>query len=902
MVFPDFQETLKQAQKLAQQQLEELGKSVESASRQASDFVKESVEPHLDKLNNVKEEASQHIESVFNKGTKPSETRETELFKKLPQNETRMLDITAKLENTQKNLKELGQGIENLVLKYPDAFADETIQSQLEKFRQAHQEALQRLDPPNLSIATIGTTSSGKSTVVNALIGCRIAPIEAGEMSAGVLTLRHSNERKLIIEATEGATWEAGEWEGLSDEDLYNKIRSVMTDYHQIRQKQKICIAPQVKVIGSLFPALEQSLLGLPDEIGIELIDLPGLKSVQDADNLAVIQSQVNKAFCLVALDYMQVDDQHRKRLLEELKQVVKYLQGRTDSMIFILNRVDQRGSDDVPLEERIGKLQSEIQETLSLEVLPDILPFNARLLYSAQCAWGPGSLKSKSLVDQQTRLKLLKAMFQDCAGTIKQYVGKDKNLRGWFRDLEDQVEDGENIDDETLRKVLRYAYQWSGGEQLWHRLRVRLQESFSELVILPALFQVFASCDALTAKIDVLAETRKIKSQEEIQDQQAKIEASRQRLSKKVKSVCRKFHKKVEDKVEFLKKDDTVLRSQVGQKAQAQGLQGFQILIDAIDEIEADLTEKLICPVRNALKNNLGTYELEEKLNEVIAPTYARNITKAYDLVSRKCQGFTHQSGYWVNEVCQDDSKGIQELRDAERAVRSLYFAMREALSVRAEFMLQAQAKQLENVLQSLAEQILNEEVFDVCRQEFPDLKLDEAIIAEFKNRISQTPPTLPENLFNFSANIKQSQNKNKEVVGKQAVQEDYTTGSCFNKKTKTRTVWKDKIEQVEYQKLELPDADNMARQWSAGIAQEEKKLWDILRDWMINHLKTVDFEFEQSIDDTINFVNRSLQEQLEIIQRDFEAEVKRWDEITLGKDSVLEIRQNLENESRTS
>ncbi|ERT07815.1 hypothetical protein M595_2216 [Lyngbya aestuarii BL J] len=155
---------------------------------------------------------------------------------------------------------------------------------------------------------------------------------------------------------------------------------------------------------------------------------------------------------------------------------------------------------------------------------------------------------------------------------------------------------------------------------------------------------------------------------------------------------------------------------------------------------------------------------------------------------------------------------------------------------------------------------------------------------------------------MFNFSVNIKQSQKKNKEVVGKQAVEEHYTTGGCFNKKTKTRTVWKDKIEQVEYQKLELPDTDNMARQWSAGIADEKEKLWDILRDWMINHLKEVDYEFEQSIKDTINFVNRSLQEQLEIIQRDFEAEVKRWDEITLGKDSVLEIRQNLENESRTS
>ncbi|ERT07859.1 50S ribosome-binding GTPase family protein [Lyngbya aestuarii BL J] len=742
MVFPDFQETLKQAQKLAQQQLEELGKSVESASRQASDFVKESVEPHLETLNDVKEGASQHIESVFNKGTKPSETREAELFEKLPQNETRMLDITAKLENTQKNLKELGQGIENLVQKYPDAFADKTIQSQLEKFRQAHQEALRRLDPPNLSIATIGTTSSGKSTVVNALIGCRIAPIEAGEMSAGVLTLRHGNQRKLIVEATEGATWETGEWEGLTDEDLYNKIRSVMTDYHQIRQKQKICIAPQVTAVGSLFPALEQSLLGLPAGIGVELIDLPGLKSVQDADNLAVIQSQVNKAFCLVALDYMQVDDDHRKRLLEELKQVVKYLQGRTDSMIFILNRVDQRGSDDVPLEERISKLQSEIKETLSLEVLPDILPFNARLLYYAQCAWGPGSLKSKSLVDQQTRLELLKAMFLDCAGTIKQYVGKDKNLRGWFRDLEDQVEDGENIDDETLRKVLRYAYQWSGGKQLWDRLRVRLQESFSELVILPALFEVFASCDALTASINLLAETRKIESQEEIKKEQAKIEASRQRLSKEIERFCREFHNGIEEKVELLKKNTPKSRIQAAKKAKQEGLEGFQILIDAFREIEADLTINLIATVRNALKNNLGTYELEEKLNEVIAPTYARNITKAYDLVSRKCKDFTHSSGSWIKEVRQSDTEGLRELEHAERAVRSLYFAMREALSVRAEFMLQAQAKQLEDALQSLVNQKVNE-LCDLCCQELPEFKLDEAIIAEFKNRISQTPPT---------------------------------------------------------------------------------------------------------------------------------------------------------------
>ncbi len=884
MVFPDFQETLKQAQKLAQQQLEELGKSVESASRQASDFVKESVEPHLDKLNNVKEEASQHLESVFNKGTKPSETTETKPAQNVQQDETRNLDIKIKLLKTQNNLQELGCSIENLVEKYPDAFTDETIQSQLEKFRQVYQEALRRLDAPNLCIATIGTTSSGKSTIVNALIGRRIAPIEAGEMSGGILTLQHHNKSKLIVEATENAAWETGEWEELSDEDSYTRIRSVMTAYHEIRQKQKICIAPQVTVIGSLFPASEQSLLGLPAGIGVELIDLPGLKSVQDRDNLAVIQSQVNKAFCLVALDYLQVDDQHRKRLLQELKDVVKYLQGRTDSMIFILNRVDQRGSDDVPLEERIGKLQSEIKETLSLEVLPDILPFNARLLYYAQCAWGPGSLKSQSLVDQQTRLKLLKAMFKDCIGIILDSVGEDEKLEDWFLKLKKRVSNGENIDDETLRKVLRYAYQWSGGEQLWHRLRVRLQESFSELVILPALFQVFASCDALTASINLLAETRKIKSQEEIQKKQAELESSYQSLSEQIKYVCEEFQNKIKEIIEPLKKNTPESQSKAAGKAQELGLQGFQILFEAIYDIEADLTENLIATVRDALKNDLGIYELEEKLNEFIAPVYARNITKAYDLVRRKCKGFTHSSGFWVKEVRQSDTEGLRELEHAERAVRSLYFAMREGLSVRTEFLLQAQAKQLEEALKSLVSQKVDK-LCNLCHRELPELKLDEAIIAEFKNRVSQKTLKLPNDCFNFSADIKQNQAQKEEVIGQE--------GGCCNKRNITQT--------FEYRKLELPDPHNMALQWSNGINHEEEKLCDILRDWIINHFKEIDFEFEQSIDDTINFVNRSLQDQLDILQQNVEAEVNRWNEITISKNSVQEIRQQLENESRT-
>ena len=119
-------------------------------------------------------------------------------------------DVETVLRHTRNQLRELGEIIQNLVIDYPDVFDDTEIQKRLEAFRRAYQESTYSLENPSLSIAMIGTTSSGKSTIVNALIGRKVAPMEAGEMSGGVLTLRHSNERKLVVEETEAATWETG--------------------------------------------------------------------------------------------------------------------------------------------------------------------------------------------------------------------------------------------------------------------------------------------------------------------------------------------------------------------------------------------------------------------------------------------------------------------------------------------------------------------------------------------------------------------------------------------------------------------------------------------------------------------------------------------------------------------
>jgi replication fork clamp-binding protein CrfC len=188
------------------------------------------------------------------------------------------VNIDSKLNSARTLLNELGNSIANLVNSSPDVFEDSGIKSSLDGFLTAYKEAVQRLEYPSFRIATIGTTSSGKSTIVNALIGRKIAPIEAGEMSGGVLTLKHSSESKLIIEKTTDAAWETGEWTGLTNDDLYQRIRSVMHSYHEARQKREY-VAPQITAYVPLLPACDPFLLGLPPGIGVELIDLPGLKS-----------------------------------------------------------------------------------------------------------------------------------------------------------------------------------------------------------------------------------------------------------------------------------------------------------------------------------------------------------------------------------------------------------------------------------------------------------------------------------------------------------------------------------------------------------------------------------------------------------------------------------------------
>lgn len=662
-------------------------------------------------------------------------------------------DVKVLLTNVRDLLDELLQEVVKLYRGHKQVFQKKSLKKLLTEFRDLHKEASDRLAQPKLSIAMLGTTSSGKSTIVNALVGRRIAPMESGEMSGGVLTLRAADELRLIINNQEPIT-------GLDDEEVYQQIQDLMLLYHEARKNGEKCSAPAVTVYGSLFPANDPELLNLPEGIDFELLDLPGLNSMKEDDsNLTVIREQIGKACNLVALDYSQTDEERRKKLLQELKDIVGYLNGRTDSMIFILNRVDKQNSDDFPIEDRIKKLKVEIQEVLELKEVPEIIPFSAQLLYLAQCAWGIGSVNEPSQIDPQMRTKFLDKMFMDCAKIIKRNTKHDRKLAASFSKIEQIVNDQGTINDQTMRKILNYAYQWSGGEELWKTLRQRVEESFPQLVILPALTPVLKTFKSLMAQLDSVAKTRRLKEKEEVKKLRKDLEQDCKQLNKNINNKLKETEGFL-DRLSLRLKDNNVEERQkaMEEASQQEGIELFEITL-IVDEVRDGLVKTLIKPVHNALEKRIRYIELRDQLQDFIPFNLADGISESYDQIKDGLSILdndhdrVNRGGEIIFKVPFGENRKRKILTELEEGYKKINVHMAQAMILLAEFDLQTRTRKFSELIQEFVkgrcESLLKDAEAVLKNLNSPEFL--QAVDAEFQRAIAASPPQLPEKFFDF-------------------------------------------------------------------------------------------------------------------------------------------------------
>jgi GTPase SAR1 family protein len=486
--------------------------------------------------------------------------------------------------------------------------------------------AEQELSRPCLKIAFVGTTSSGKSTLLNGLAGHRIAPMEAGEMSAGVVRIRNGDQMSLTVRETENMTWQAGPYQVRNDEDIYGALRDaetgIMTRYWKAAEKNAGVMAPEIEITAQLAPkygGIPQ--FQMPDFIDLEFYDLPGLKTVTDSRNLEVIQRHLAGSFLLIVLNYSDTDSEKRKTLLQEIKKIVWSICRNKEALIFVLNRVDERNSEDDPLQDRIASLRKNIQEVLELPELPPVIPMSALPLYLVQTAWGAEKepIYQKGFVDKSRNQ--LRKFFGDCAKIIEILKDESEEKDGWFTAHNKRNIDKEGAwDADDVPQLLHWIYEYSGAYEFWKTLQKKLDEQIGAIIINPALGELPALLDDFSAKFKDLVHVLGLSTKEEIRKEQEAVKALGEEIKKNLQDSKDKFIGDFKESIEACKN----LESRRIKHEE------FKKMGTIVKEIADDIHDTIMVPLRDALVSDDAAQidELEITLEKAVPKELARKIT----------------------------------------------------------------------------------------------------------------------------------------------------------------------------------------------------------------------------------------------------------------------------------
>lgn len=350
------------------------------------------------------------------------------------------------------------------------------LQELTDKLEIAIDNLVNELRNPTLTLATTGTTSSGKSTLVNLLCGAEIVPVAVSEMSAGAVTIEYSEQKSLIIHETPGALWECGEWTGITDEGIYQRLYDVMRNYIDNRETQPNLACPQ-STISYPFRLIKESKLELPRGVKVRIMDLPGLAYVGDKGNANVIK-QCREALCLVTYNSAETDRERVRSLLQEVVEQVKDLGGSPARMLFVLNRIDVFRADNNWPESENRFVENAIR-SIKHELTEQLREYTEEIdnLQVVKLSTSPALLALQIKNDHDIYSA------EACKKAINHFLGLiDENI---LNDLPFQTQKWSRHD---RNRVADELWQKSYAEEFQQHLREHISQHFPRLVIPQAI------------------------------------------------------------------------------------------------------------------------------------------------------------------------------------------------------------------------------------------------------------------------------------------------------------------------------------------------------------------------------------------------------------------------------
>ncbi|QED29970.1 hypothetical protein FRD01_22585 [Microvenator marinus] len=261
-----------------------------------------------------------------------------------------------------------------------------------------------------------GTTSSGKSTLANALIGADLLPHAVQEMTAGLTRVSHSRRKSLNIAETDGACWECGSFDFRSPEQIGGRLREVMEIYHSRGD-----LAPPRFEIN--WPTRIGSRIKRRD-LAISLVDTPGVRWVGDD------RHSHGRTEGAVSVVVFGADETDERKQFDSLNLAMS-LSDNPTNIIYVLNKVDIFLNDREP--------------NASARQLEDRL---RRMIARAESERGFTSALNRQIYKVSGRIGLL-------ASVIEEYGG----YKSWFARIKAKYfqRDAKSIEAKALEELTKY-------------------------------------------------------------------------------------------------------------------------------------------------------------------------------------------------------------------------------------------------------------------------------------------------------------------------------------------------------------------------------------------------------------------------------------------------------------
>lgn len=382
------------------------------------------------------------------------------------------------------------------------------------------------LDTPTITLATTGTTSGGKSTLVNMLCGAEIMPVDAQEMSAGTVEIHHhSSECILKIPEVQGFPLEeAGEWRGLSDEDIKLRLTRLMDTYRELREKNEEPPAPTIELYYPTRLGQSEVFTNLFSEdfpVKLRIMDLPGFKHLSDDHNKKVIQEKIKPALCLVTYNSEETDPVKQQKLLEEVVDQVKEMRGTPARMLFILNRIDVFLRDNNPGKKEEFKKRITANIRLAIEkALPEYSGV-IRELQTQELSAFPSILAYKAMQNLENSGIYLKRIERNFAAVMPEAMLEDlpRKIASWK--------------DEEKLQMAEAVWEASHGKDFDQALEQHIFNNLPDLLLTHLLKPLGDSANAAYTKAHQIVQGHLYATEEKYQTELARIEKTDADLKK---------------------------------------------------------------------------------------------------------------------------------------------------------------------------------------------------------------------------------------------------------------------------------------------------------------------------------------------------------------------------------